>query len=93
MDSVDKIIDTAKKLRRYTKKVTDPAFANLVADLNMALADLKLELAGLQPAKTAPSRPAGTLPITTTLAPNATSPSAQLSSNFDSVFGDDPDRV
>ena len=93
MDSVDKIIETAKKLRRYTKKVADPAFANLVADISMALADLKLQLAGLQAEKTAPARPAATLPITTTLTPNTTSPSAQLSSNFDSVFGDDPDRV
>jgi hypothetical protein len=88
-DTLDKVIETAKKLRRYTKKLPDPAFANLVADINMALADLKLQLAGLQPERPAPARPAPAQPITTTLAPDWSSPSAQLNTNFDSVFGDD----
>jgi hypothetical protein len=99
MDSVDKIIETAKKLRKYSKKLADPAFANLVADINMALADLKLQLAGLQPEKPAPAtrpasaNPTSAHPVTTTLAPDwGSSPTAQLNTNFDSVFGDDPDK-
>jgi len=44
-DTLDKVIDTAKKLRKFAKKIADPAFANLIADLHMSLADLKVQLA------------------------------------------------
>lgn len=43
-DTLDKVIDTAKKLRRLAKKTNDPDIQSLVVDLNLSLADLKLEM-------------------------------------------------
>jgi len=97
-DTLDKVIDTAKKLRKYAKKVADPAFANLIADLHMSLADLKVQLAdrGASAPTTEPkaaaqrgepprSEPARSEPATTGTA-------AQVSSKFDTLFGSGPDK-
>jgi len=95
-DTLDKVIDTAKKLRKFAKKVADPAFANLIADLHMSLADLKVQLAdrGAPSPASEPkaaaggqsrSEPARSEPATTGTA-------AQVSSKFDTLFGSGPDK-
>jgi hypothetical protein len=85
-DSLDKVIDTAKKLRKFAKKVADPAFANLIADLTMSLADLKVQLADRGAPAAAPKQaPARTEPAPTGAA-------AQVSSKFDTLFGSEPDK-
>ena len=93
-DTLDKVIDTAKKLRKFAKKVADPAFANLIADLHMSLADLKVQLADRgapAPAAAAPrsetqrSEPARSEPA-------AAGTAAQVSSKFDTLFGSGPDK-
>jgi len=90
-DSLDKVIDTAKKLRKFAKKVSDPAFVNLIADLNLQRADLKLQLvdeqqSGRRPA--APERHApAPAPAAEAMPPTA---AAQVGSKFDSLFGTGP---
>jgi hypothetical protein len=87
-DTLDKVIDTAKKLRKFAKKVADPAFANLIADLTMSLADLKVQLAergAPAPAAVPKQAPARTEPAPTGAA-------AQVSSKFDTLFGSEPDK-
>jgi hypothetical protein len=41
-------IDTLKKLRAVSEKIKDAESRNLIADLSIALADLKSEVAGLK---------------------------------------------
>ena len=62
VDNFDKLIDIAKKLRKYTKKLdnqdvqSQPSFISgfatdvqsLIVDLNLCIADLKLQLAERQ---------------------------------------------
>jgi hypothetical protein len=82
-DTLDKVIDAAKKLRKYAKKSADPAFVNLIADLNMQLADLRVQLA---------ERKGTDAPAAATPAPEAAarvSPATQVGSNFDSIFDRD----
>ena len=43
-DSLDKVLDIAKKLRTLAKKTNDAKVQDLVTDLNLSLADLKVEL-------------------------------------------------
>src|SRR5262245_22762320 len=85
-DSLDRIIDTAKKLRRFAKKTNDPAFLTLIADLTMDLADLKLQLAARagEPGPAAPAAAREAVPTA------ATSTVAQVSTKFDSLFGTEP---
>ena len=90
-DSLDKVIDTAKKLRKFAKKVNDPAFVNLIADLNMALADLKMQL--VDRGQVDRRSPASETPIeahSATPDVRAVSTTAQVSSKFDSIFGTGP---
>ena len=42
---IDKITDIAKKLRKSAKKVTDPTLQELITDLSLSIADLRVELA------------------------------------------------
>ena len=42
---IDKVTDIAKKLRKSAKKVNDPALQELITDLSLSLADLRVELA------------------------------------------------
>ena len=42
-DALDKVMRAAKQLRNATKKV-DPKIAEIIVDLNLHLADLKLQL-------------------------------------------------
>ncbi len=42
-DILNKVLDTAKKLRRVAKKIGDVEAQNLIVDLNLNLADLKME--------------------------------------------------
>lgn len=42
-DLLDKAIDIAKKLRKLAKKSTDPDIQSLITDLNLNLADLKVQ--------------------------------------------------
>ena len=44
-DHLDKVIDIAKKLRKVAKKIEDPDIQSMVVDLNLTLADLKLQMA------------------------------------------------
>ena len=43
-DILDTVIDIAKKLRKSAKKTDDPQIQSLITDLNLSLADLKVEL-------------------------------------------------
>ena len=45
MNTLDKITETAKKLRRACKKIGHPNIVDLIVELNLDLADLKMELA------------------------------------------------
>ena len=95
-DTLDKVIDTAKKLRKFAKKVADPAFANLIADLHMSLADLKVQLAdrGAPAPSGEPKAPTSgqsrSEPARSEPAPAGTA--AQVSSKFDTLFGSGPDK-
>lgn len=42
---IDKVTDLAKKLRKSAKKVNDPTLQELITDLSLSLADLRVELA------------------------------------------------
>ena len=42
---IDKVTDITKKLRRTAKKVNDPALQELITDLSLSVADLRVELA------------------------------------------------
>jgi paraquat-inducible protein B len=42
---IDKITDIAKKLRKSAKKVNDAALQELITDLSLSVADLRVELA------------------------------------------------
>ena len=42
---IDKITDIAKKLRKSAKKVNDPTLQELITDLSLSIADLRVELA------------------------------------------------
>ncbi len=43
-DSLDKVLDIAKRLRSLAKKTNDSKVQDLVTDLNLSLADLRVEL-------------------------------------------------
>ena len=43
-DILDTVIDIAKKLRRCAKKTDDHQIQGLITDLNLSLADLKLQV-------------------------------------------------
>ena len=47
MTSLSTAIDIAKRLRAVNENVKNAEFANLIADLNMEFADLKLKMAGV----------------------------------------------
>ena len=47
MQSLGHAIDIAKRLRVMNEKVKNADFANLIADLNLEFADVKLKLAGV----------------------------------------------
>jgi hypothetical protein len=47
MQSLAHAIDIAKRLREMNEKVKNADFANLIADLNLEFADVKLKLAGV----------------------------------------------
>jgi hypothetical protein len=47
MQSLSHAIDIAKRLREMNEKVKNADFANLIADLNLEFADVKLKLAGV----------------------------------------------
>ena len=42
---IDKVTDIAKKLRKTAKKVNDPTLQELITDLSLSIADLRVELA------------------------------------------------
>jgi hypothetical protein len=69
-DTLDKVIDIAKKLRKAAKKVTDPAFQSLITDLNLSLADLKVQMVEQRasgqnkPPEAPASKPAAPAPAT-----------------------------
>jgi len=42
---IDRITDIAKKLRKSAKKVNDPTVQELITDLSLSIADLRVELA------------------------------------------------
>jgi hypothetical protein len=88
-DTLDKVIDTAKKLRRFAKKVADPAFANLIADLHMNLADLKVQLAD-RGAQAPTATETKTKTTTSRSEPTPAGTAAQVSSKFDTLFGSGP---
>jgi hypothetical protein len=92
-DTLDKVIDTAKKLRKFAKKVADPAFANLIADLTMSLADLKVQLAD-RGASAPAAEPKATEPkaASSRSEPAPAGTAAQVSSKFDTLFGSEPDK-
>lgn len=43
-DNLDRVIDIAKKLRKLAKKVDNQDVQSLIVDLNLCVADLKLQL-------------------------------------------------
>jgi len=43
-NSLDKVFEVAKKLRKFVKKGSSPEMQSLVTDLNLLLADVKVEL-------------------------------------------------
>ena len=43
-DSLEKVIDTAKKLRKAAKRIDDVELQILIVDLNLYVADLKMHL-------------------------------------------------
>ena len=45
--SLSTAIDIAKRLREANEKIKNLEFANLIADLNLEFAELKLEMAGV----------------------------------------------
>jgi len=47
MASLSTAIDIAKRLRAVNENVKNAEFANLIADLNMEFAELKLKMAGV----------------------------------------------
>jgi hypothetical protein len=57
-DILDKAIDLAKKLRKTAKKSTDPTLQALITDLNLCLADLKVQVVEARQADL-PAEPAG----------------------------------
>ena len=44
-NSLDRVFEVAKKLRKFVKKGSSPELQVLVTDLNLHLADVKVELA------------------------------------------------
>ena len=42
---IEKVTDIAKKLRKTAKKVNDPTLNELITDLSLSVADLRVELA------------------------------------------------
>ncbi|HLU40625.1 MAG TPA: hypothetical protein VK081_14665 [Planctomycetota bacterium] len=55
-DPLDKVLDIAKKLRKAAKKVTDPSLQSLITDLNLSLADLRVQLVEQRAAERAPAQ-------------------------------------
>src|SRR5258707_15587824 len=47
MQSLGHAIDIAKRLREMSEKMKNADFANLIADLNLEFADVKMKLAGV----------------------------------------------
>lgn len=103
-DILDKVLDTAKKLRKYAKKSGDPAFVNLITDLNLELADLRVQLAEARNAApadhdgTPAAQPTHRAPATTgssraekmAMAPTTQVRSGgDIDSTLNDVFGDD----
>jgi len=98
-DILDKVLETAKKLRKYAKKSADPAFVNLITDLNMELADLRVQLAE---ARGAGAEAGDAQPAAATAQPKsraehvAAAPTTRGLSPFDAtlntVFGDDKNK-
>src|SRR5262245_7704843 len=97
-DILDKVLETAKKLRNYAKKSADPKFVNLIADLNMELADLRVHLAAGRSAAAEPddAPPAAAAQPTSRAAQVAAAPTTRGLSPFDAtlntVFGDDKNK-
>jgi|KBSSwiStaDraftv2_1062776.scaffolds.fasta_scaffold1144569_2 hypothetical protein len=101
-DILDKVLETAKKLRKYAKKSADPAFVNLITDLNMELADLRVQLAQGRSApaddeQDAPPAPRAAAPAASSRAEQvAAAPTTRGLSPFDAtlntVFGDDKNK-
>lgn len=44
IDGLERVIDVAKKLRKFAKKVDNQDVQGLIVDLNLCVADLKLQL-------------------------------------------------
>ncbi len=81
-DMLDKVIDTAKKLRKAAKKIEDPDVKDLICELTLSLADLKMQVAeereekrahepqeapeAADAQKSAPNHEAHRAPVTTT---------------------------
>lgn len=77
-DILDKVIDIAKKLRKTAKKVTDPAVQTLITDLNLSLADLKVQV--MEQRQAAQGTPAATSraePMPATPSPSAPAPTTR----------------
>lgn len=49
-DILETVLDIAKKLRKSAKKSNDPQIQSLITDLNLSLADLKVQLVEQQQA-------------------------------------------
>lgn len=89
-DTLEKVIDIAKKLRRAAKKVADPTFQSLITDLSLSLADLKVQMveqrAGVH--GQAQTEKASELPSwEATLAPDPAPVTAQAAPARDAGFG------
>ncbi len=50
IDNLDKVIEIAKKLRKLAKKVDNQDVQSLIVDLNLSIADLKMQIAEAQQA-------------------------------------------
>lgn len=59
-DILDRVIDIAKKLRKVAKKSGDQAIQELITDLNLSLADLKVQVAEQRAADVATQQEAQT---------------------------------
>ena len=73
-DILDKAIDLAKKLRKTAKKSNDPTLQALITDLNLCLADLKVQVIEARQVD-APTEPVG---ARTTAEPRTTGASTPM---------------
>jgi hypothetical protein len=91
-EPLEKVIDAAKKLRKLAKKIDNSDVQGLIVELNLSLADLKMQLAEMRaedarepqsaPVASAPqasSQPSGSSSGSCSLAPRDSAPTQRWS--------------